>query len=812
MRTTDARPTPAAPVRAAGPATGNFARPLPPATVRALRDAATAAAAGEDEVLAAATAIVQFALRHPGELVLSGPAGRRTVPVDLAEPPTVPDLLDRIRAAAVDTPDGAPAPDPLVCWSPAPAGDGPVRAGTAAALRIAGRPATAVHVHAEDLDRRAAELFAQRLHTVLTRIPDAVAAGRPVTHVVGDEELAWIRRRLTGDRLDDPPAEPCHLAVLRHGAENPDARAIVDGPAVRTYGALRADMLRYAAALRGHLPAAATQPIVGVLADDLTSFLTGALAAMTAGAAFLPLDPALPPERIRTLVHRAGASVVLTGPGTDRSALTDVPVLPLDAPAPPGPSPVPAGGPGDLAYVLFTSGSTGTPKAVAVEHGQLSAYARSVAALLSLGPGVTTASPAGIGADLGYTATFPTLAHGGTVAAVPADARLDAGRFAAHLRAAGVDLVKMAPSHLAALLADPQGPGCLPARTLVLGGERLDPALLERLHALRPELRVYNHYGPTETTVGAFAGAAPARPGRDVSLGAPLSHVWAELRDPDGGPTPVGVPGRLFIGGAGVARGYLGDDEQTGQRFQSVAHPPGRPDLTGGRVYDTGDVCVLTPAGDLVFVGRADDQVKIRGFRVEPREVERTLLDQPGVRQACVLAEERHGESVLVGYVVHDGQPDPAALVDRLRTQLPEAWVPARLVPVAELPLLPNGKVDRARLRATGTDTPADAGTAAPAPADDVTAVLAMVWADLLGVARVDADADVFDLGAHSLTVTRAMGVLRDLLRIDVDTALFFSRPTVRLFAEALLAGPAADRLRRRATVVREVLELADAA
>jgi acyl-coenzyme A synthetase/AMP-(fatty) acid ligase len=347
---------------------------------------------------------------------------------------------------------------------------------------------------------------------------------------------------------------------------------------------------------------------------------------------------------------------------------------------------------------------------------------------------------------------FPPLVSGGCLHPIPAAMAADGAALADYFRADPVDCLKIVPSHLAALLAAPGAEGCLPRRRLVLGGEASRADFVEEIGRLAPGCEIANHYGPTETTVGALAFRV--RPGAELRgssgtlpLGRPLPGARAYVLDRWGRPLPVGVPGELFIGGAGVARGYQGRPELTGGRF--VPDPfAGEP---GARMYRTGDRVRWRADGEMEFLGRVDHQVKVRGFRVEPDEVESVLRAEPGVREAVVAArDDAAGEVRLVAYLV--GDVDAGALRESMRRCLPDYMVPAALVVLESLPLTPNGKVDRSALPAPEAGAPAESYVE---PRTDTERALAKLWGELLGVERVGAADGFLALGGHSLLAIR---------------------------------------------------------
>ncbi|HSR23570.1 MAG TPA: amino acid adenylation domain-containing protein [Candidatus Eisenbacteria bacterium] len=475
------------------------------------------------------------------------------------------------------------------------------------------------------------------------------------------------------------------------------------------------------------------------------------LAVLKAGAAFLPLDPAYPDERLRLLAGDAGARLVVTREPL-LARLESMPAaLCLDrdtSELAAAPDAAAAAGalPSNLCYVIHTSGSTGRPKGVAVQHASAANLALAQAGAWGVGPGHRVLQFASPGFDAAVSEVFVTLAAGATLCLPAGEAPL--GDDLLDLLESGrVSLVTLPPSLLAVLpvreLPD--------LRTLVCAGERC-PAEVVRRWARRGR-RVVNAYGPTEATVCATMAdcAGPAPP----PIGRPVAGARVHVLDRHLGPQPVGVPGELFVGGAGVARGYAGQPGLTAERFlpDPFAAAPGQ------RLYRTGDLARWLVTGELEHLGRIDDQVKVRGFRVEPGEVEAALRRHPAVRDVAVAARSgAGGEARLVAYVVAAGEwPGAEALRGHLAAALPDHLVPASYVELSALPLTPAGKVDRRRLPEPGAP---EARPAYVAPRTDAERVLAGIWARTLGLERVGVHDNFFELGGDSimgiLVVTRA--------------------------------------------------------
>ncbi|WP_346168385.1 amino acid adenylation domain-containing protein, partial [Streptomyces javensis] len=463
------------------------------------------------------------------------------------------------------------------------------------------------------------------------------------------------------------------------------------------------------------------------------------LAVWKAGGAFVPLDPEYPADRLGFVIADSGAGVVL---GTSES-LAEVPVgdaRVVRMEEANGFSAEPLGTvivPGQLAYVMYTSGSTGRPKGVAVAHGGVANLAEAMRPVLGMDAGVVALQFASFSFDAAVLDVVVTLAGGGTLAVASAEERKDPRALAEMIGRCGVRVASVVPSLLGVL--DPDAvPG---VSNWVLGAERLSAELAGRWSV---GARVWNTYGPTEATVITTATALPLDPGLGTAppIGRPLPNSKVFVLDTFLKPVPVGVTGEVYIAGAGLARGYIGRPGLSAERF--VACPFAVP---GGRMYRSGDLAKWTAEGELVFAGRVDEQVKVRGFRVEPGEIEAVVAACEGVGQvAVVVREDGPGDKRLVAYVVPDGELDVAGVREFAADRLPEYMVPTVVV-LDALPLTVNGKLDRAALPAPDT-AEMTSGRAAETPAEEI---LCGLFAEVLGLDEVSADASFFELGGDSI-------------------------------------------------------------
>ncbi|HYO14351.1 MAG TPA: amino acid adenylation domain-containing protein, partial [Thermoanaerobaculia bacterium] len=574
-----------------------------------------------------------------------------------------------------------------------------------------------------------------------------------------------------------PPGLPVHERFAEQARRSPSSPAVVCEEGSLTYG----EFDREANRLARHLQALGVRPDVPValLTGRSPAMLVGLLAVLKAGGAYVPLDPSLPAERLRFVLEETGAPVILTEARLAGRLDTEARIVRLDdrdafsAESPEDPR-VPVVGE-NLVYVVFTSGSTGRPKGVAVEHRQLANYVDGVIERLELTGDSSFATVSTLAADLGNTMIFPALVLGGCLHVVSEERAADAEAFAEYVTRHAIDCLKIVPSHLAALQATERPERGLPRRRLVLGGEASTWELVARLQERAPGCRIFNHYGPTETTVGVAAfpvnGETAAAGSAAVPLGRPLPGSRLYVLDAAFQPVPAGVPGELYAGGAGLARGYLRRPELTAERFI----PAPFAETPGERLYRTGDLARFLPDGNVEFLGRADHQVKIRGFRIEPGEIAAVLLRRPEVSEAFVaVRQDATGERRLAAYVVPAGAAEDG-LRAWLRERLPDYMIPAAIVGLDAIPRTANGKVDLRALPDPETHQ-GETGTGLLTPVEES---LSGIWRELLAVSRVARTDDFFALGGHSLLATRLASRVRQAFRIDLPLRSLFQSPTL---------------------------------
>jgi amino acid adenylation domain-containing protein/non-ribosomal peptide synthase protein (TIGR01720 family) len=650
---------------------------------------------------------------------------------------------------------------------------------------------------------------AEQMRQVLAQL--AVEAERPVAAVslVAPDESQRLAAMGDFHPRDGWDRRAVHQRVAEQAQRSPNAAAIVacgmDGAeaASLTRGDLevRAGKLAQVLAARGAGPGR----LVGVCLERSPEMVVALLAILKTGAAYVPLDPGFPLARLQAMQEESGLTLVVTEqaqaaraglfPARVQRVLVDAEAFAIAA-APVWATPHESQ-PDELAYVIFTSGSTGRPKGVQVTHGALANFLGHFAE----SPGMTEKdvilAVTTLSFDIAGLELFLPLVTGARLALASRETAADASRLGAALVRSGATILQATPATWRLLLAAEWRP---PVKLQAwCGGEAmpgdLAAALLER------GCELWNLYGPTETTIWSTTRRVTAAADATF-VGAPIAHTLVRILDAGLHPVPIGVAGQLFIGGDGLARGYLGRPDLTAERF--VPDPFGVP---GSRLYATGDLVRRTTAGEIEFLGRIDQQVKLRGFRIELAEIETAMREYVGVTGAAVaLREDRPGDKRLVGYLVASPAPDLVALRAALRDRLPDYMVPATFVLLSQLPLTPNGKLDRRALPVPAEDALSPDFVA---PRDDVEKAIAAVMQEILGAARVGATDNFFDLGGHSLLAAQVLARVRQVFQIELPLRVFFETATPERIARALVAAETAPgRARRTAQVWLQVRAL----
>lgn len=604
------------------------------------------------------------------------------------------------------------------------------------------------------------------LEEMVTKAELTLSDLAPIRPLEAAEMAAW-------NQTERPlPMTSIHGLFEAQVAATPEQIAVTDGKQSLTYDELNREANRVAHRLRslGVGPGA----VVGVSLERQTHLLAALLGILKAGAAYLPLDPAFPADRLRLMTEDAQIRLLLTQESLAASfAFADAPQLLIDASdlmaAPVQNLNLPVA-PEDLAYVLYTSGSTGRPKGVEIEHRSVVNFLRAMVEQLGITAADRTLGLTTLSFDIAVLELLMPLTVGGSVAIASRSIAADGPALARFVADHGVTVMQATPTTWRLLLdAGWDGDQGL---TLLSGGEALPWDLAGKLCTRSRAL--WNLYGPTETTVWSTVEpvSLTTREGASVPIGRPIANTQVWVLGVDQRPVPVGALGELYIGGAGLARGYRGQPERTAERFVETPAAPGL------RLYRTGDLVRWLPDGRLQFHGRADHQVKVRGHRIELGEIEQLLLAQVGVTGAVVAAQtDEEGGARLVAWVTSDQTPAPTphALREQLAEKLPPYMVPSAILCLERFPLTPNGKIDRKQLPAPSWELAPQLGRLRSA----TEVVLAEIWREVLGTGSIGAHTSFFDLGGHSLTATRMLSRVRRAFGREVELARFFESPTI---------------------------------
>jgi amino acid adenylation domain-containing protein/thioester reductase-like protein/non-ribosomal peptide synthase protein (TIGR01720 family) len=600
----------------------------------------------------------------------------------------------------------------------------------------------------ETIDNLASQF--QSLLENTTKNPEISVSNLEILNTHASQQLLVEFNKTYHDYGD---AECIHHLFVKQADSTPNNIAVVFENQHLTYSELNAQANQVAHYLQQR--GVGKEVVVGLFVERSLDLIVGLLGILKAGGAYLPLDPALPTENLVFRLQDAEATVVLTqehllarlGEYQTQAVCLDTQWSAIAAQS--SDNPISDVTSENLAYVLFTSGSTGKPKGVSVEHQQLCNYLKAILEKLDLADCTSFANVSTFAADLGNTTIFSSLCTGGCLHLISQQQAADPEALAEYFHQHSIDCLKIVPSHLEALLSCSHPKWIIPKQRLILGGEACSWKLIESLQELAPECLIFNHYGPTETTIGVLTyHIQPKKTNRNsatVPLGRPIANTQIYLLDSQQRPVPIGIPGEIYIGGAGLARGYLNRPELTAQKF--VSNPFGL-----GRLYKTGDVARYQPDGNIEFIGRVDNQVKIRGFRIELEEIETVLSKHSGVNKTVVLAYEESGNKRLVAYIVPEQNLNPTTneLRGFLQSHLPEYMIPAVFMRLKAIPLTPNGKVDRQALPAPDISR-LEGGENFVAPRTSVEQKLAQLWTQVLGIEEVSIYDNFFELGGDSI-------------------------------------------------------------
>jgi amino acid adenylation domain-containing protein len=629
----------------------------------------------------------------------------------------------------------------------------------------------ALDVFDDDFPVEALARHVRTLVTAMVREPDRPMRELPL---MDDDELHDVLYGGNATEVAFPGEATLHGLFAEQVARTPGRVAVVpaDGAAPLTFAQLDAEANKLARALRAD--GVGPGDAVAVLVERGPLLPVALLAVLKAGGFYVPVDAGHPAERIRFVLHDSGAEVVLTSsdrpvpPGT--AARVRYVDTRLDGP---DTSPAPLAAADDLAYVIYTSGTTGLPKGAMIEHRSVVNRLHWMQRRYPIGDGDVLLQKTPASFDVSVWELFWWSFTGARLALLPPSAEGDPEVVLDVVERERVTVVHFVPSLFGPFLETVAARGRPESlRRVFCSGEALPPSQVNRFHELfAGTAELVNLYGPTETTIDVSFFDCPPGPVRRVPIGRPIDNTRLYVLGRDDLPQPVGVPGELHVAGVGVGRGYLGRDELTREKFVTDPFVP------GARMYRTGDLARRLANGTFEYLGRTDDQVKVRGNRVEPGEAAHRLAELPGVRDAVVVDCRSPERGVyLVGYYVAPEEIDPVRIRAQLTEVLPGYLIPARFVRVEKIPLTPHGKADRQALP--------DVGRAAsgPAPRTDAEAVLAEVWADVLGVREVGVHDDYYALGGDSILMLR---VRAGAARRGVIVALadIVAHPTIAVLA-----------------------------
>jgi len=618
---------------------------------------------------------------------------------------------------------------------------------------------------------------------------DGAAWSEPVLQILPAPQMA---RREEANRTDAPvPEGLLHDALARQAALSPGAPAVIAPTRTLSYGELDRTSNRLGRQL--HDLGAEPGRVVGIAMEKGWEQAVGAFGVLRSGAAYLPLDPALPRERLHYLLERCGVELVVTQPWVEpaldwpsgvRRLLVDAGLAEGEV----GPLPAPQS-PGDLAYVIFTSGSTGLPKGVMIEHRAALNTIVDVNRRFGVGPADRILALSALSFDLSVYDLFGAIEAGGAVVIPEAEQSREPARLVEWMARAGVTVWDSVPALMEMLVDHLEARSeLLPEslRLVLMSGDWIPVHLPGRIAALQPGARVISMGGATEASIWSILHPIErvdsSRP--SIPYGRPMLNQRYHVLDERLEPCPDWTPGQLYIGGVGLARGYWGDEDRTQASF--LRHP-----RTGERLYRTGDLGRWRPDGEIEFLGREDFQVKIQGYRIELGEIEAALAHHPGVRSAVALAlGEKLGHKRLVAFVMParaEEPPSPEELRHALQERLPAYMVPSAFVLLGELPLSANGKVDRGALAQMGASGAAG-GRAVRPPRDEVEIGLLRIWEEVLAASPIGIDEDFFELGGDSVLAVRLMGQIQREFGRDLPLATLFESGTIERLAD-LLAG-----------------------
>ncbi|NTU26696.1 amino acid adenylation domain-containing protein [Bacillus tequilensis] len=629
------------------------------------------------------------------------------------------------------------------------------------------------HASVKRMEEHFMQIIKQMVNSQAIRVQDL--------DILTADERSLLIEAFNDTAADYPKEKTLHQLFEEQAERTPEHVAIVFGDEKLTYRQLNERANRLARTLRAN--GLQADRLTAIISDHSIDLVVGILAVLKAGGAYVPIDPDYPKHRIQYILEDSKAEIVLTQYHLrQRSAHAGTIVL-LDEESSyheEHSNLERTSDAKDLAYAIYTSGSTGNPKGVLIEHRGLTNYIWWAARVYVKGEKTNFPLYSSIAFDLTVTSIFTPLVSGNAIIVFGGEDR--AALLPSIVRDSRVDIIKLTPAHLQ-LLHEMDIPHECRIRKLIVGGDNLSVRLARSISGrFQDQIEIFNEYGPTETVVGCMIYSFDPQKDRreSVPIGTAAANMNIYVLDAGMKPVPIGVPGEIYISGAGIARGYLNRPELTAEKF--VEHPF----AAGEKMYKTGDVARWLPDGNIEYLGRIDHQVKIRGYRIEIGEVEAALLQLESVKEAVVIAIEEEGSKQLCAYLSGDESLNPAQLKRHLLNKLPEYMIPAYFVQVEKMPITANGKIDRKALPAPEGNRLT--GTEYEAPGTLIEKQLAEIWKDILALPDPGIKDHFFDVGGHSLKVLQLIHQINASMGLNMHYQAVYDFPTIETMARAIQA------------------------
>jgi len=626
--------------------------------------------------------------------------------------------------------------------------------------------------------------FSVHFTNVLKQIAENPEDKLSAIDVLTDEEKRTILSAFNNTQAQYPKDKTIHALFEEQVEKTPGSTALIFRDEALTNKTLtykelndRSDHL--ARILRGK--GVKSDSIVGIMLDRSLEMMIAIMGILKAGGAYLPIDPGYPKDRISYMLSDSKAPVLITQEKYKEHFEFKGDVILKEVLMQSGEESTnftEASTPENLAYVIYTSGSTGKPKGVMIEHRAVNNFIKGMTDLIEFAPDKTILALTTISFDIFVLETLLPLTKGMKVVIADEKEQKDAALLSEVIKTQHADMLQVTPSRIQMLLNDKKSTDCLEGvRTLMVGGEALPETLLKEIKQVFRG-RIYNMYGPTETTVWSTVKELTKED--RISIGKPIANTMVYITDSSMMPVPVGVPGEFYIGGDGLARGYLNNPELTKERFIE------NPFIHGGRIYRTGDLARWLSDGNIEFLGRIDQQVKIRGYRIELGEIESAINEQEGVVEAVVyVRESRTRNQYLCAYLVVD-KTDVQSIKNNLKKKLPEYMLPTSYIIVDKIPLTPNGKVDRQAL--LDIQRPEDIQNKMP-PRNFHDSAIADIWKEVLGLEEVYIHDDFFEIGGNSINIIQVAYQIKEILGVEITAADLMAYRTVHELSDYITSG-----------------------